>query len=119
MPDTDSNNPSQHAIRLALRQKDDEIAAGKAKIESQTQVIADQAEVIAAQKAFIDRLIEQTVYHGQRIEEFEERMAIQEARASELEQRADELSQQVEWIRRRIFVADDDIQIDDLLDDLF
>ena len=60
--------------------------------------------MIAAQKALIGRMIEQIAYHGQRIKEFEERMALQEARADQLEQRAEELSQQVEWIRRRIFV---------------
>ena len=114
MSDADLNNLSLDELRSALRQKDEEIAASKAKIEAQTQVIDDQAKVISAQKAFIDRLIEQTKYHGQRIKEFEKRMAIQEERASQLEQQADELAEQVEWIRRRIFVVNDDLRPDDL-----
>ena len=89
-----------------MPEKDDEIAAGNAKIKAQSQVINDQARVIAAQKAFIDTLIETTVYHGQRIIEFEERIAIQERRADQLECRADELSQQIEWIRQLIFIND-------------
>ena len=113
MPLTDPDNPDPQEIELALRWKDDEIAAGKVKIEVQAQVIDDQATVIAAQKAFIDRLVEQTVYHEQCINEIRERMVTQDIRAGELERRADELSQQVEWIRRRIFATNDDGRLTD------
>ena len=102
-----SNYPDWHEAERIIQQKDSEIAAGKAKIETQAQLIADQETVIAAQKALIGRMIEQIAYHGQRIKEFEEHMGLQEARADQLEQRAEELSQQVEWIRRRIFVLTD------------
>lgn len=102
-----SNHPDRHETDRIIRQKDAEIAAGRAKIEAQAQLIADQETVMAAQKALIERMIEQTAYHGQRIKEFEERMGLQEARADQLEQQAEELSQQVEWIRRRIFVLTD------------
>ena len=65
MPLTDPDNHDQQDIRLALRRKDEEIAAAKAKIQAQAQVIDDQATVIATQKAFIDRLVEQVTYHEQ------------------------------------------------------
>ncbi len=102
-----SNYPDWHEVEQIIRQKDSEIAAGKAKIEAQAQLISDQETVMAAQKALIEKMIEQTAYHGQRIKEFEERMGQQEARADQLEQRAEELSRQVKWIRRRIFILTD------------
>lgn len=102
-----SNDPNWHEVELIIRQKDSEIAAGKAKIEAQAQLISDQETVMAAQKALIAKMIEQTAYHGQRIKEFEERLGLQQTQADRLEQQAEELSRQVEWIRRRIFILTD------------